>query len=102
MIESSSLSHLSRLTSHDPLPPRLSMDAYADFVEASLRDSNPVHAARQKALEERIRAPFCMGEGRRVAAGDSASHIEEGQERGAWSAECRDIECRRGSPSRDP
>jgi hypothetical protein len=42
----------------NPLPPRLSMDEYADFVEASLRESDPVHAARQKELEERIRVPF--------------------------------------------
>lgn len=42
------------------LPPRLSMDDYADFVEASLRESDPARAARQKALEERIRTPFRM------------------------------------------
>lgn len=41
-----------------PLPPRLSMDEYADFVEASLRESNPIRAARQKALEERIMTQF--------------------------------------------
>ena len=63
MIESSSTSHISRLTSHNPLPPRLSMDEYADFVEASLREANPAHAARQKELEERIRRPFCIGGG---------------------------------------
>jgi hypothetical protein len=40
------------------LPPRLSMDEYADFVEASLRDCNRLHAARQKEVEERIRKPF--------------------------------------------
>ena len=42
------------------LPPRLSMDEYADFVEASLRESDPARSARQKELEERIRAPFRM------------------------------------------
>jgi hypothetical protein len=42
----------------NPLPPRLSMDEYADFVEASLRESDPARVARQKALEERIRVPF--------------------------------------------
>ena len=40
------------------LPPRLSMDEYADFVEASLRQCNRVHAIRQKEVEERIRVPF--------------------------------------------
>lgn len=42
----------------NPLPPRLSMDAYADFVEASLREADPARVARQKELEERIRTPF--------------------------------------------
>ena len=45
-----------------PLPPRLSMDEYADFVEASLRESDPARAARQKELEERIRTPFRMAQ----------------------------------------
>ena len=44
----------------NPLPPRLSMDQYADFVEASLRESDPARSARQKELEERIRVPFRM------------------------------------------
>jgi hypothetical protein len=44
----------------NPLPPRLSMDEYADFVEASILESDPVRAARQKDLEERIMAPFRM------------------------------------------
>ena len=44
-----------------PLPPRLSMDQYADFVEAFLRDADPARAARQKELEKRIRTPFRMG-----------------------------------------
>ena len=43
-----------------PLPPRLSMDEYVDFVEASLRDCNRAHATRQKEVEERIRTPFRM------------------------------------------
>jgi len=43
-----------------PMPPRLSMDEYADFVEASLRESDPGRAARQKKLEERIKTPFNM------------------------------------------
>ena len=44
------------------LPPHLSMDEYVDFVEASLRDCDPVRAARQKDLEKRIRTPFRIGE----------------------------------------
>ena len=50
MIDSPSLS--------SPLPPRLSMDEYADFVEASLRECDCARAMRQKELEERIRVPF--------------------------------------------
>lgn len=42
------------------LPPRLSMDEYADFVEASLRDCDRAFAIRQKEMEERIRTPFRM------------------------------------------
>jgi hypothetical protein len=34
------------------------MDEYVVFLEASIRNSNPAHIARQKALEERIRMPF--------------------------------------------
>ncbi len=40
------------------LPPRLSMDEYADFVEASIRESNPVFVARQKSIEKRVGEPF--------------------------------------------
>jgi len=39
-------------------PPRLSMDEYADFVEASLRERDPIHAMRQKEIEKRIELPF--------------------------------------------
>ena len=42
----------------NPLPPRLSMDEYADFVEASLRESDIFRVAQQKKLEEKIRMPF--------------------------------------------
>jgi hypothetical protein len=42
------------------LPPRLSMDEYVVFLEASIQNSNPVHVARQKALEKRIRKPFSL------------------------------------------
>jgi hypothetical protein len=41
-------------------PPHLSMDEYVDFVEASLRECNRIHATRQKEVEERIRSPFCF------------------------------------------
>lgn len=34
------------------------MDEYATFVEASIRQSNPFLAARQKQIEKRIRSPF--------------------------------------------
>lgn len=40
------------------LPPRLSMDEYVDFIEASLRDTPPEQVARQKALEKRGIARF--------------------------------------------
>ncbi len=40
------------------LPPRLSMDEYADFVGDSLREADPVCIARQKQIEERIRMAF--------------------------------------------
>lgn len=40
------------------LPPALSMDEYSDFIESSLRESNPAAIARQKAIEERILTPF--------------------------------------------
>ena len=51
-------------------PPRLSMDEYADFVEASLRDAKPVHVARQKELEKRIKSPFRMAEPTKAAAAE--------------------------------
>lgn len=38
------------------------MDEYASFVERSLRDCDAGRAARQKDLEERIRAPFRIEE----------------------------------------
>lgn len=40
------------------LPPHLSMDEYLEFVEAAIRECDPVLAARQKSLEERITKPF--------------------------------------------
>ena len=53
-------------SSPGPLPPRLSMDQYADFVEASLENCDPARVARQKELEERIRTPFRMVEDKPV------------------------------------
>ena len=38
------------------------MDDYADFVEASLADCDPVRAALQKKIEKRIRMPFRMSD----------------------------------------
>lgn len=65
---------MSDLSSTSPShPPRLSMDAYADFVEASLRECDPVMATRQKELEERIRTPFRMPVAGSAATLDKAS-----------------------------
>lgn len=44
------------------MPPHLSMDEYAEFVEASLRNRDPALVARQKELEERILVPFSLTE----------------------------------------
>ena len=43
-----------------PLPPSLSMDAYADFVSENLRTSSRDSIDRQKAIEERITARFTL------------------------------------------
>ena len=43
-----------------PRPPRLSMDEYLDFVEATIKDCDPRLAARQKNLEKQITKPFRM------------------------------------------
>ena len=42
------------------LPPRLSMDDYIDFIEDSIREANPVLAARQKSIEKQIPKPFSL------------------------------------------
>lgn len=49
-----------RPVTRDPLPPRLSMDEYVEFVEAAWRECDPRLAAKQKALEKRIRKRFCI------------------------------------------
>ena len=45
---------------HIPLPPRLSMDAYVDFVDASFLHRDVAKALKQKALEERIERRFSI------------------------------------------
>ena len=42
----------------EPLPPRLSMDEYADFIETNLSYSNHKKIARQKEIEKKIKIPF--------------------------------------------
>lgn len=41
-----------------PLPPRLTMDQYADFIAANLRDQDLESVAKLKDIEERIAKPF--------------------------------------------
>jgi len=36
------------------------MDDYMDFVEVSIREANPVLAARQKSIEKQILKPFSL------------------------------------------
>lgn len=52
------------------LPPRLTMDEYADFFESSQQESNPLFTERQKSLEKRIQEPFSM-------QGRTAATVEE-------------------------
>ena len=54
------------------LPPRLTMDEYADFLTASWRDSNPQTAARQKDLEERIVRPFQISDEKPTSTASSS------------------------------
>jgi hypothetical protein len=46
----------------EPMPPRLSMDEYVEFVANSLREHDSQLALRQKAVEKRIQKPFCLSE----------------------------------------
>ena len=62
------------------VPPRLSMDEYADFVEVSLREANPARVARQKELEERIRTPFRIVDGKVLEAKPSTRSIRQALE----------------------
>jgi hypothetical protein len=43
-------------------PPRLSMDAYVDFVDESFRDKAIKHIRRQKEIEERIKKRFSLAD----------------------------------------
>jgi hypothetical protein len=39
-------------------PPHLEMEAFVNFVDASIAAADPAKAARQKNIEERITVPF--------------------------------------------
>ncbi len=43
-----------------PLPPSLSMDDYADFIEETLKYCDKSKAKLQKKIEEKITKPFCI------------------------------------------
>lgn len=43
-----------------PVPPRLTMTAYARWVGENWKDGNLAQMKRQKDLEERIEKPFCI------------------------------------------
>lgn len=43
-----------------PLPPRLTMDEYVDFISETLASHNRELAMLQKNLEERITTPFSI------------------------------------------
>jgi len=58
----------------NPLPPRLTMDEYADFVEAALQTSDRIRAVRQKELEERVRMPFRMPGNKPIAKKGKTGH----------------------------
>ena len=45
---------------HQPLPPRLTMDQYADFISDNLRECDQELVRRQKDIEEQITRPFCI------------------------------------------
>lgn len=42
------------------LPPRFSMEEYADAVEFLLSGKKTEHVRKQKAMEEHIRTPFAL------------------------------------------
>jgi hypothetical protein len=41
-----------------PLPPRLTMDEYVTWIEATLQQADPVKVAQQKAIQKQIKVPF--------------------------------------------
>jgi len=43
-----------------PLPPHLSMDAYAEFVASNWKRGNVEQMRRQKEIEKHIDKPFCI------------------------------------------
>ena len=49
----------------DLLPPRLSMDEYAAFIDWSVAHRDPSRAVRQKEMEEQVRRRFALVETRR-------------------------------------
>jgi hypothetical protein len=58
-----------------PLPPRLSMDEYVDFLEQSWREIGPERIGRQKDLEERVDAAFRIPpDPLQTAQGETAMH----------------------------
>jgi len=41
-----------------PPPPRLTMDEYVTWIEATLQQADPVKVARLKAIQKQIKVPF--------------------------------------------
>ena len=44
----------------EPLPPYLPINDYADFIEESIKNHDPIKVARQKAIEKKITKAFCI------------------------------------------
>ena len=44
-----------------PPPPHLTMDEYVVWIQTTIQQADPVKAARQKAIQEHITAPFRIG-----------------------------------------
>ena len=42
------------------LPPHLSMDEYAEFVEKTMKECDWDKSARQKKIEKQIKVPFSL------------------------------------------
>ncbi len=56
-------------------PPHLEMDDYAEFVAASLAQTPPEKAARQKAIEEQVAVSFSLNENDVVSATCVLPHL---------------------------